>query len=339
MGANYIPATAINELEMWQAETFDPKRIDSELGWAESIGMNTMRVFLHDLPWKQDPAGLQKADRYIPAELRQNIRSVRCSCYSIRAGIHSLSQDRSARRNRAFTTRVGCRVRVLEALRDKSQYPRLEAYVKGVVSAFANDKRVLAWDLWNEPDNPNTSSYGKLELAEQGRLCRGTAPENIRVGSRGETIAAFNQRRLERRTIGRPSRKLTPIEKAQIEFSDVISFHSYESSGTSSKNAYNPCSVTTGPSSAPSTWLRGNQSTFEGIPAGSEEVQRRMINWGLVAGKTQTFLPWDSWQKPYTDREPAIWFHEVFRTDGKPYKPAEVEFIRQMTSQAKAKAD
>src|SRR5207253_11189033 len=54
VGSNYIPASAINELEMWQADTFDPKRIDTELGWAESIGLNTMRVFLHDLLWVQD---------------------------------------------------------------------------------------------------------------------------------------------------------------------------------------------------------------------------------------------------------------------------------------------
>src|SRR5438045_5946418 len=48
VGSDYIPASAINELEMWQAETFDPKQIDKELGWAEGLGMNTMRVFLHD---------------------------------------------------------------------------------------------------------------------------------------------------------------------------------------------------------------------------------------------------------------------------------------------------
>src|SRR3954453_20697684 len=60
VGANYIPSTAINELEMWQAETFDPDRIDTELGWAESIGMNTMRVYLHDLLWSADPAGFRK---------------------------------------------------------------------------------------------------------------------------------------------------------------------------------------------------------------------------------------------------------------------------------------
>jgi len=52
VGSNYIPATAINQLEMWQADTFDPQRIDLELGWAEGLGMNTMRVFLHDLLWQ-----------------------------------------------------------------------------------------------------------------------------------------------------------------------------------------------------------------------------------------------------------------------------------------------
>src|SRR5260370_32306234 len=60
VGSNYTPAMAINELEMWQADTFDPQRIDMELGWAESLGMNTMRVFLHDLMWKQDPSGFQR---------------------------------------------------------------------------------------------------------------------------------------------------------------------------------------------------------------------------------------------------------------------------------------
>ena len=57
-----------------------------------------------------------------------------------------------------------------------------------------------------------------------------------------------------------------------------------------------------------------------------------MINWGLVQGKTQTHLPWDSWKQPYTNREPTVWFHEIFRPDGSPYKPEEVEFIRKTTA-------
>ena len=65
VGSNYLPADAINELEMWQADSFDPKRIDLELGWAQGLGMTTMRVFLHDLLWEQDSAGFKKAPRYV----------------------------------------------------------------------------------------------------------------------------------------------------------------------------------------------------------------------------------------------------------------------------------
>src|SRR2546423_1566833 len=66
VGSNYIPSSAINELEMWQADTFDPDTIDRELGWAESIGMNTMRVFLHNLPWTQDSNGyLERIDKFL----------------------------------------------------------------------------------------------------------------------------------------------------------------------------------------------------------------------------------------------------------------------------------
>ena len=60
-GSDFIPSTAINQLEMWQADTFDPITIDRELGWAEGIGFNTMRVFLHSVAWKEDPAGFKKA--------------------------------------------------------------------------------------------------------------------------------------------------------------------------------------------------------------------------------------------------------------------------------------
>ena len=59
-GCDFIPSTAINQLEMWQADTFDPVTIDRELGWAEDIGMNCMRVYLHHLVWKTDKEGFKK---------------------------------------------------------------------------------------------------------------------------------------------------------------------------------------------------------------------------------------------------------------------------------------
>src|SRR4029453_14080717 len=75
VGANFVPATAINELEMWQADTFDPKRTDTELGWAAAIGMNTMRVFLHDLAYQQDPQGfLGRVDQFLGIAAKHKIK-------------------------------------------------------------------------------------------------------------------------------------------------------------------------------------------------------------------------------------------------------------------------
>ena len=66
------------------------------------------------------------------------------------------------------------------------------------------------------------------------------------------------------------------------------------------------------------------------LPIGKKEGVA-MFNWGFVQGKTQTHLPWDSWKRPYTDRQPAVWFHEIFRNDGTPYQAEEVEFIKKTT--------
>ena len=74
VGSNYAPANAINELEMFQAESFDPKTIDKELAMAESLGMNTMRVFLHDLLW-QDSAGFtNRLDQFLTICANHKIR-------------------------------------------------------------------------------------------------------------------------------------------------------------------------------------------------------------------------------------------------------------------------
>src|SRR3954467_2276464 len=129
VGSNYIPATAINELEMWQAETFDPKTIDKELGWAEGLGMTTMRVFLHDLPWQQDAAGYRdRINRFLDIAARHHIKPLLVlfdSCWapaprlgtpqspswwcSIHAGTGPRSADGRASRDPACTIPDGCR--------------------------------------------------------------------------------------------------------------------------------------------------------------------------------------------------------------------------------------
>src|SRR5256885_12458684 len=131
VGSNYIPATAINELEMWQAETFDPKRIDLELGWAESIGLNTMRVFLHDLLWKQNAAGFSKRlDTFLAIAKAHHIRPVLVLFDSVWDPDPKLGPQAPPRPGVPNSRRL--QSPGAKALEDHAEYPRLEAYVRGV---------------------------------------------------------------------------------------------------------------------------------------------------------------------------------------------------------------
>lgn len=333
VGANYIPANAINELEMWQAETFDPARIDKELAWAESIGMNTMRVFLHDLLWKQDPEGFRKRiDQFLTIAAKHKVRPMLVlfdSCWDPFPKLGPQRAPRPGVHNSGWLQSPGA-----EALKDPSQHARLEAYVKGVVKAFANDQRVLAWDIWNEPENTSESSYGKVELKDKGEVVLALLPKAFAWARSANPTQPL--------TCGvwkgewSSDDKLSPIQKLQLEQSDIISFHNYgapaefEKAIVSLQRYKRPILCT-------EYMARGNKSTFEGSLPVAKKYNVAAINWGLVAGKTQTYLPWDSWQKPYVDREPAIWFHEVFKTDGTPYKAEEVKLIRDLTAKPAAK--
>jgi len=73
-------------------------------------------------------------------------------------------------------------------------------------------------------------------------------------------------------------------------------------------------------------------STFDTILPIAKKDHIAAINWGLVAGKTQTYLPWESWQHPYILTQPPVWFHEVFHADGHPYREHEATLIRELTA-------
>jgi hypothetical protein len=326
VGSNYIPATAVNQLEMWQADTFDPERIDTELGWARSLGMNTVRVFLHDLLWQQDAAGfIERIDIFLRIADRHKIRPMLVlfdSCWDPFPQLGKQQAPNPGVHNSGWVQSPGA-----SALTDPAQYPRLAAYVKGVVGAFANDKRILAWDIWNEPDNLNTLSYGPLEPANKIDLVLGLLPKAFKWARAARptqplTSGVWNGR-------WSTSEALTAMEKIQLQLSDVLSFHSYDQPDEFKKRVewlqrYGRPILCT------EYMARGNRSTFqEMLPILKYKVGA--YNWGLVAGKTQTHLPWDSWEKPYTDREPTSWFHEILCIDGRPYRPEEVDFIKEMT--------
>jgi len=324
VGSNYIPSSAINQLEMWQAASFDPQRIDKELGWAESLGLNTMRVFLHDLLWQQDPEGFKKRlDTFLTIARKHKIRPIFVLFDSVWDPNPKLGKQREPKpgvHNSGWVQSPGA-----AALKDPSQYPRLEAYVKGVVGAFAKDQRVLGWDLWNEPDNKNDGSYAASEPANKEELVLELLP---RVFDWAREAGASQPL-----TSGvwkgdwSSIEKLAPMERIQLALSDVISFHSYDGPDVFEKRVlslqkyHRPILCT-------EYMARGNGSTFQRTLPIAKKYHVAAINWGLVVGKTQTYLPWDSWKNPYVNREPVVWFHEIFRTDGQPYRQEEADFIR-----------
>jgi hypothetical protein len=324
VGSNYIPSTAINELEMWQAESFDPRRIDMELGWAESLGLNTMRVFLHDLLWQQDPAAFKKRiDIFLGIAHKHNIRPLFVlfdSCWDPDPKLGKQHAPTPGVHNSGWLQSPGA-----AALRDPSQYPRLEAYVKGVVGAFANDKRILGWDVWNEPDNTNDGSYAKLEPPNKEELVLALLPQVFEWARKGGASQPLTSG-VWKGDWSDPE-KLGAMEKIQLALSDVISFHNYDAPDVFEKRAqslqqyHRPILCT-------EYMARGNGSTFQGTLPIAKKYHVAAINWGLVAGKTQTYLPWDSWKNPYVNREPSIWFHEIFRANGQPYRQEEADFIR-----------
>jgi hypothetical protein len=315
VGSNYVPTNAINQLEMWQAETFDPQQIDKELGWADGLGMNTMRVFLHDLLWQQDSAGFKRRiDTFLAIADKHHIHPVFVlfdSCWEAEPKLGPQHPPIPGVHNSGWVQSPG-----QPALKDPSQYPRLKEYVRGVVGAFANDKRVVAWDVWNEP----ASSPEVIAL-----LPRVFAWAREAHPSQPLTSGIFQQ---EFTPIG--ADKPTPITELQLAESDILSFHNYGWPENFEKHVVG-LEKHNRPLICTEYMARSAGSTFDSILPIAKKHRVAAINWGFVNGKTQTNLPWDSWERPYVKTQPPVWFHDVLRADGTPYRQREAEIMRELT--------
>ncbi|WP_052732469.1 endo-1,4-beta-xylanase [Hymenobacter terrenus] len=337
-GANYIPATAINELEMWQAATFDPATIDKELGWAESLGINTLRVFLHDLPYQQDPEGFkQRIGQFLSICQKHHIRPMLVlfdSCWDPNPKPGKQPEPTPGVHNSAWVQSPGA-----TALQDTTQYRRLQAYVTGIVGAFRDDERVLLWDVWNEPSNINYVSYRMREPAEKVRLVINLLPRVFQWARQARPSQPLTSGPYEYGlTNWQEPLRARRMEQIQLANSDVITFHNYSDQQAFTKRLTELQQLGR-PVMCTEFMARGAASRFETHLPVAKQANVGMYCWGFVAGRTQTYLPWDSWEKPYVNgRQPTVWFHEILRPDGSPYRPAEVALIKQLTQPASAPA-
>ena len=306
-GADFLPSTAINQLEMWQADTFDAATIDKELGWAEGIGFNTMRVYLHSLAWKQDNEGFKKrVNQYLAIADKHHIKTIFVffdDCWNKQAAIGKQPEPKPGIHNSGWVQDPGD-----PDSKNPANFPALERYVKDVLTRFKSDKRILLWDLYNEPGNSGKLTTSLPLLKSVFAWARAVNPEQpISAG-----IWAWD---------------FYELNAFQAMNSDVITYHDYEEPQWHQR-VIDLLKIQGRPMICTEYMARTKNSRFENILPMLKKQNIGAINWGLVDGKSNTKYAWDT---PLTGgEEPKEWFHDIFRKDGTAYKPEEVEVIKKL---------
>lgn len=310
IGCNFYPSTAINQLEMWQVDTFDPETIDRELGWAEDLGFNLVRVYLHYLPWQEDAEGFKnRIDIYLEIAHKHKIKTMFVlfdDCWYGNAQLGKQPDPVPGLHNSGW---VQC-PRFAEVM-DDSIHPILEKYTIDIISSFGHDDRVLVWDLYNEPANshlPEQIFPLLKKVFEWGRKVNPSQPIT-------SCIWNFNN----------PAH--AKIHDFIYANSDIITFHNYGSFETMKKDISN-CQSYGRPVICSEYLARTFESKFESCLPLMKKMNVGAINWGLVFGKTQTVFPWGS---PLNGPIPEVWHHDIFYKDGKPFDQKEIDLIKTLT--------
>jgi hypothetical protein len=312
VGSDFIPSTAINQLEMWQADTFDPNTIDKELGYAQGIGMNVMRVFLHHLAWQQDPEGFKKrVDQYLAISSKHGIQTMFVffdDCWNKEPKTGKQPEPKPGIHNSGWMQDPG-----QPASEEAANFPALEKYVKDVLKRFAADKRILLWDLYNEPGNSGKGDKSLPLLRSVFKWARAVNPS--------QPVSA-----------GVWSWNLETLNQYQIANSDVITYHDYSPEADHLKTVQF-LKMIGRPLICTEYMARPRNSLFGTVLPMLKKENVGAINWGFVSGKTNTIYAWDT---PIPDgSEPKLWFHDIFRKDGTPYKVEETELIKKLTGRGK----
>ena len=314
VGCNFIPSNAINQLEMWQAETFDPATLDRELSWAADIGFNTVRTFLHDLAWEADADGFkQRISCFLDMASRHGIRPMLVifdDCWNSDAKIGPQPAPRPGVHNSGWVQSPGVAI----VNRGAPVWGRLEAYVKDIIGSFAEDDRILLWDLYNEPGNSSNKDKSLPLVKAVFEWARAVGPSQpLTVG-----VWFDNQ----------------SLNEFQLAASDVITFHHYWETEKLEREiaklkAYGRPVICT-------EWMARTTGSLvkTHLPVFARE-NVGCFNWGLVAGKTNTIYQWKELNPANAAIDvqvgPQVWFHDLLCADGTPYDQTEIEIFKKLT--------
>lgn len=330
VGANYITSNAINQLEMFQRETFDPRRIDTELGWARTNGFNAIRVFLHDQLWAQDYRGFQgRLAQFVDIAARHGIKPLFVlfdSCWDPFPQAGPQRAPRPGIHNSGWVQSPGA-----ARLDDHGYLRTMRGYVTGVLTQFRSDDRILGWDLWNEPDNP-ADAYASVERKDKVDLVARLLPQVFEWARLVDPCQPLTSG-VWHGEWADPGRR-SVISGIQLDNSDVITFHCYAGPEEFERRIAELVGLGR-PILCTEYMARPLGSTVQDILPIAKRAGVGAFNWGFVAGKTQTFFPWDSWDRPNPDPAmPQEWFHDLLAPDGRPFRDTEIQTVLELSDLA-----
>ena len=335
IGSNFNPSTSINQLEFWQEDTYDPETIERELEWSAELGMNTHRVYLHNLLWDQDSLGFMKRiENYLEISETKGIKTLFVlldDCWHPAPKLGKQPEPMPFVHNSWWVQAPGSAI-----LGDSSRHHEVKNYIKGVISHFAEDERVIGWDIYNEPGNVAPTQKGHNEFAIKGdkdiytlSLIR-KAFKWAREAKPSQPLTSSIWKTWEKDEDWSKLDNLSDLSRFIVSNSDIISFHTYGDI-KEMKLRVDQLEIYNRPIMCTEYLARGQGSTFQAMLPLLKEKKIAAINWGFVAGKTNTIFPWSSWDIDFT-APPEIWHHDIYMPDKTPYDQEEIDFIKEITS-------
>ena len=334
VGTNFNPSTSINQLEFWQEDTYDPETIERELEWSAELGMNLHRVYLHNLLWDQDSLGfLKRVENYLEIADSKDIKTLFVlldDCWHPVPKLGKQPDPLPFIHNSGWVQAPGSAI-----LGDSLRHQETKNYIKGVISHFAEDKRVVGWDLYNEPGNgtpfdprypdrgpevKDKDIYTLSLLKKSFKWAREVNP------SQPITTSVWKGSGVDKDWSKLDS--LSDLSRFALSNSDVISFHTYENI-EEMRLRIDQLEKFNRPILCTEYLARGQGSTFQAMLPLLKEKQISAINWGFVAGKTNTVFPWSSWDEEF-DSLPKIWHHDIYLPDKTPYDQKEIDFLKEI---------
>lgn len=309
LGCNFVPSTAVNQLEMWDRSTFDPDTLDRELGMAAGLGFTMVRVFLHDLLWRDDPSGLlDRFDQFLDLAAGHDITTMPVfldGCWNSYGHPGPQPEPRPGVHNSQWVQSPQPKVVV-----DPNEWGPLRDYVQGVMAAHRDDERVAIWDLYNEPGNEGLIANALPLVEAVFHWAREVGP------SQPMTVGIWNTEEPYR-----------PLNDFQLAASDVLTFHWY-ADVDATRELVDRLLLRGRPVMCTEYLARTMDSQFATHLPLFRERNVGALHWGLVKGRIQTHQPW--FTSP-GDPESDPWFHDLLHPDGTPYDEEEAALLRRMS--------